>query len=560
MHDALIIFDVPKETDIKTISPFLTEDNTIRGNDFLVVMAPLNMVNRLKEQNDAPSEHRKTYEMCTIKDLEGKDEGRVQLEQIKYDPPNNELFMLHSENMSYVFLNDFTGQLVKKAQFRGPVVVSNTGRYIVHGLSIYSGAEWLLYGMLPKGNVTFSYDDNFFTVEMGEGLVRIYNAKTLQFTVHEDVNSVQFGRGIVLIDHLVVELVKGSLESYKNLIRGYKSESPGMKNENNTFDHEETLHGRNKTESDRYDNNSVEHDSDENTFMTSSESENLVKGKDESDTDSVLGNWLDSDTNVDVVPDQEDVQIPDYESVHFSPYGYDVVAIDSELNFDRAGKIITRRHPQSTIKIFWTRNRCYAHISKRIGEREKCFIESYSDFVTVNEIGSLKDVKFADQSFLVDDGRVQYYELRNKRFVVVNTVEGADCFDLFDHLYVLGCDEKVKFFDRKTLYMEHNLIAERIEFSRSGLFVGIVSANQVNMFDCNGCLIYKRIFSDIKEFKFLNFVRLDEQTKKEIKGNYEEVVKLLGDEKDLNVSCFKRNDMPVEERKKAWITFLEGLK
>lgn len=560
MQDALIIFGFPKDTDIKTISSFLTEDNTIWGNDFLIVMAPLNMVNKLKEQNAAPSQLRKTYEMCTIKDLECEDGNRVQLEQIKYDPLNNELFLLQSENMSYIFLNDFTGQLVKKAQFKGPITVSNTGKFIVHCSCIYSGSEWLFYGLLPKGNVVFSYDDRYLMVEMGEGLVRIYDTKTLQFTVHEDVTRALFGQGIAVLDQLVVELDKGSLESYKNLIHGYGPEGLAMRNSKKHVEKEKRVSKHDIAEQTECDGKNIGEDSDKNEIESSTESEPSGKNGNESESNSVLADWLDSDTSADIVSDQEDIQIAEYKNLYFSPFSHDTVAIDSELNFERAGKVISRRHPQSTIKIYWTKSRCYAHVIKRIGEREKNFIESYSDFVTVNETKNIKEVKFSDQSFLLDDGLVQYYELKNKVFVMVNTIEGVECFDLFDHLYVVGCDEKVKFYDRRTLYKEHDLIAEKVEFSKSGLFMSILSANQINMFDCNGCLIYKRIFSDIKEFQFLNFVRLDEQAKRDIKRNYGENVMLLGDDKDLNVSCFKKNEMPLEEKKKAWTMFLESLK
>lgn len=542
MQDALIIFDIPKSTNIKTISPFLTDENTIKGTDFLIVMAPQSILNKLKENNSKP-QFKQTFEMCTIKDLEGKVSEGKKLELVRYEAPNNELFFLQSENISYVFLSDFTGNLVKTAQFRGPITVSNTGKFIIHDSYIYSGSDWQVYGMVAKGNAIFSQDDKFLMIDLGNRIICVYETDTMQFFEHEDVSKVMFGKDVFLIDDFLVELEKGAASFYKNLINGFSPNSTADAESDNL---KKTEAGPNEKAFDDKDQRVAEPDS-------------AAPEESKTESDTLVEDWMDSDAAVEAEAENENFPIPEYEAIHFSPYGYDFVAINSQINFDRNGKITTRRHPQSTVKIYWTRERCYAHIVKRIAEREKNFIESYSDFVTVNEIAALKNVKFDDKSFLIDDGSVKYYELRNKTFVVINALGGADCFDLFGYFYVINSDDKLQFYNRKNLIKEHEMLEERIEISKGGLFVCVVSANQINMFDFDGNFIYKRIFNEIKECKFLNFVRLDERTKKEIKKDYEENLKLLGNEKDLNVRSFRKNELPLEEKKKAWLEFLRSL-
>lgn len=101
-----------------------------------------------------------------------------------------------------------------------------------------------------------------------------------------------------------------------------------------------------------------------------------------------------------------------------------------------------------------------------------------------------------------------YYELKGKTFVLVNRIKNVRCFDLYKDFYVVGLDEKILFYKKKELYNESEIMVEKVKFSKSGLFVCAIGMNKISMFDCNGNLIFYKIFNGIKDVQFLGYVEV----------------------------------------------------
>lgn len=275
MSNPLIIFNIPKTTPVKAISPFLTNENTIRGSDFLIVNAPIYITNKIKEE--------KCHEMMFLSDLENTSDSRILLKRIEYEKMNNEQFMVYSENTIQLFMNDFTGQLVIRAQFRGNVSISNTGVFIVHQNCMYSGNKWQLYAIIPSGKVSFSSDDMFMAISL-DGTVNVYETKTMGFKEYDGKNVV-FGDGIILIDDKIVELVGDSIRNYKELLADYNDD---MNNK---------------------DNNDV-----------SSEDVNVDDNNKNDSSDDLVTSWLDCDQDTESSPEKIYYTKIESHMINLSPY------------------------------------------------------------------------------------------------------------------------------------------------------------------------------------------------------------------------------------------------
>lgn len=553
MLKKLVIFDVPEDF----YHPLLNK--SIRGSDFIIVMVPQTHLKKLeatldfdmicvddmkKKEEDSSIRLRKCEphdfgfeEKLKKVSLAEKEQGNDQTredsnktsdkesENLKLPDDDrienlHEKFILFSDTSAQVLLNSFTSPQMLRL-FSGPITTSNKYKYIIYQNHIYAHYldEIFLWGQVEQGKFYFSNDDKYLVVRQQNATI-LYTLDTMKTQVLPPCDRVVFGKNIVVLDRMLFELEENTKDIYEYII--------------------------------------LENDS--------------------SNKKSVVDDWVDS--NEEEQEEQDVILLKEFTDIFFSPTEYNFIAIvDDKLTIfnyvkekNKIEPVITRSNISSDMikDIQFCHNRSFAVITKYINNRLKYFIESYSDFVTVTELAENMDLtfRFNEKSFLIGSGStVKYYELKNKLFVLMNTVENVNSslIDIYKDFYcTLNFNDELLIYKGKDLIKVQNQTFNNInsiKISPSGLFFAVYSQVQVSLYDCNGNFIWNKICGDLRGFTFFENSRIPDEKKNLIKSAFNKnktltLNTILGKKKDQNVSCFLKKVKTLEEKRMSWISFL----
>lgn len=570
MFKTLIIFDTPEDF----THPYLSR--AIKGSNFLVANLPEIQIKKLNstlqydmiclEDVDKPIEdclRLRSPEILDfkleekLKKIENKEKIELNNEENKMIDFLNEKFLITTESTTQILQNSFVSPQILKI-LQGSVHISNTGKFFIHQNLIYSHYldEVFLWGQIERGKPYFSHDDNFLVIKK-INITILYDLKNMNFKEFPVTDRIVFGKNILILDHILIELEENAKNFYTPII---------LKKE--------------------------------------------IKDSIDNKND-----WADS--NEEEIIEEEKIYLKKFEDIWFSPFSYEFVAVlddkltffrfhdqdsdeskneskneknnfplnkpeimknpfsrTNEKNIDNLEKNIQRMNISSEMikDIYFTPTRCYAIITKYVNNKLKYFIESYSDFVTVNELTDNLDLtfRFSKNSFIVGHGNsLSYYELKNNRFILMNTVKNvfSNIVDLFNDFYCcLSENDDLLFFKGKKLLSTYKNIFQNIisiKYSSSGLFISVYSSVQFSFFDSTGNFIWNKICGDLKTFTFLEIERINDKSKKRIKNVYEnnkeDFFNLLGDKKNQSVRTFKKEEETLDEKRKKWLMFLCAL-
>lgn len=593
MLKKLIIFNTPPDFS----HPLLTR--IIRGSGLLIATLPDNQITKLKASLD--------FDMICLEDIDKPLEDCLRLRKINeidwkfnhklrlidnskdasqiQDVSNHESnehinflhekFVINTESTSQIMMNSFISPQILKI-FQGNIMMSNKSKFIIHNNLIYTHYldEIFTWGQLEKGKYYFSNDDKYLVVRKSNCTI-LYFLDTMETKIYPTSNRIVFGKDILLLDHFLIELKENIKNIYKPIIEESKNqeslvddwvdsnEEENVKEENcllkqfddiwfsptkyefiTTIDDKLTLY--------RYEPS--ENTSDK--AYTNDTSENFYSDKPEPQESELLEQNINSH---DIAEKNEN---------------------ENKLIFKPAEAAIVRTNISSDMikEVSFVNNRCFAIIAKYINNRLKYFIESYCGYVTVTELTDNMDLtfRFSEESFLIGFGtKLEYYKLKNKRFVLVNTVEDvcSNLIDLKDDFYCcISLNDEILFYKNKELIRkqsqsDNNVTFNNInsiQFTTSGLFITIFNQIQLTLFDCNGNFIWNKIFGDLKAVNFFDEPKISETQKKKLKQLAyvdEEVFfdTFLGNKKNQNVHCFKKQEKTLEEKRKIWLKFLCAL-
>lgn len=535
MFKKLIIFDTPEDF----THPLLSR--TLKGNGFLIATVPDSTIKKIQSTLD--------FDMICMEDIDKPIDDCLRLRKnefpdFKFDekvekiksgeidskkePENedfidffHEKFIINTDTTAQVFLNSFTSPQILKI-FQGSMIMSNTSRFIIHQNFIYTHYldEVFLWGQIERGKYYFSNDDKFLVVRKTNSTI-LYDLETMETKTFPHSDRIVFGKDILVLDFTLIELKEGVKQFYEEIIE-----------------------------------------------------ENTIKA-------SVVDDWVDSNEEVEL--EEEKILLKQFQDIWFSPTEYEFIAVlNDKLTVFKCSKdekvakaVITRANISSEMikEIQYTPKRCYAIIAKYINNKLKYFIESYSDTVTVTELTENMDLtfRFCEDSFIVGSGNtIQYYEFKNRRVVLVNTIEKicSPLVDLYkDYYCCVGLEDEIYFYKGKELIKKETKTFNNINsinFSPTGLFIAVYSQVQISFYDCMGNFVWNKICGDLRGFTFFELEEIPAQEKKTIQNllkNNEDLVlnEFLGNKKNLNVKCFRKQEKTVEEKRKSWLRFLCAL-
>jgi AraC-like DNA-binding protein len=181
------------------------------------------------------------------------------------------------------------------------------------------------------------------------------------------------------------------------------------------------------------------------------------------------------------------------------------------------------------VDFFFSKTKCYAVIRKEIQKERSCFIETYgrNEMTMTPFKGEIVDVKVSDDFFVMSDtgGHVSFFKKDKFRYSLVKQIKKEDgvILSLSDDvccLYDSGTSN-IEFYDHaepRSVYTHQ--LCNRVEWSSSGLFVASMSAGPsssglVQLFNKNGKLLWKKVFSKLVCFSWRPFALLTEGEKED---------------------------------------------
>ncbi|EJW04899.1 hypothetical protein EDEG_00119 [Edhazardia aedis USNM 41457] len=201
------------------------------------------------------------------------------------------------------------------------------------------------------------------------------------------------------------------------------------------------------------------------------------------------------------------------------------------------------------IKFYNSSNRLYCFTMKVVAEREIYLIESFlDDQITVTQIDSkIVDAKFADTFFVIFNTK---NELKFFNFGVNSTFEIVGSYKK-KHKVLLSLKHKmcalydynsdsIEFYDKgKKLRIFSHPNCNKITWAKSGLYyitAGVQSSaggGLVQIFDCNGKFLCKRVFNKLENISWRPFVSLKKINKllyDKVKNNINAETECIKDE------------------------------
>ncbi|KAM0679841.1 hypothetical protein GINT2_002013 [Glugoides intestinalis] len=195
------------------------------------------------------------------------------------------------------------------------------------------------------------------------------------------------------------------------------------------------------------------------------------------------------------------------------------------------GEIIskTMNHVKS-FKFYFSGIRLFALLVKNPGGDDCYILESYSsDFISsIVFDNQILDIAVSDDFFVVQLStfELQFYSREKKLFKKINSVikDGpvklscqGGIFCIFDK-----SSGNVEFYDRDILrsVFSHPGCTD-IEWSKNGIYVATFSYSDsagclVQIFNCNGLLMFKKVYNSLKAFKWRNYPDVSDEVQKQI--------------------------------------------
>ncbi|KAH9411284.1 hypothetical protein HK407_06g11140 [Ordospora pajunii] len=179
------------------------------------------------------------------------------------------------------------------------------------------------------------------------------------------------------------------------------------------------------------------------------------------------------------------------------------------------------------IRFFFAKSRCFALMAKSIQKERIYFLESYGrDGITQTQLtGNIEQVAVSDGFFVVANSEnvIFFYSRTKFGFKLMKEVRKEDCviLALQDNICcVYDTDSgNIEFYDNsnlRTTYTHH--LCTEIVWSYSGLYVcscstGSCSSGLVQVFNRNGKLLWKKVFSGLILFAWRPFTWISEDEK-----------------------------------------------
>lgn len=230
------------------------------------------------------------------------------------------------------------------------------------------------------------------------------------------------------------------------------------------------------------------------------------------------------------------------ETRSFSQYDHNRIARFEDgpiqkVIYDNLGSATVKTHTYTTkIEFHFAETRLYALITKSIGKTEHFIIESYLN----GEITSLPlgfnpiAISVSDKTFVVQDEEytVSIYSKEKYTFRKLKTIKKRcpQLISIRSNVCILYDKDlsTIEFYDKGTLRSAFNQnTCTDISWSKSGLYVSAFSCSTssgglMQIFNINGQLMYKKIYSCLSKFSWRSFVDIDLETKIDILKNHED--------------------------------------
>lgn len=175
----------------------------------------------------------------------------------------------------------------------------------------------------------------------------------------------------------------------------------------------------------------------------------------------------------------------------------------------------------------FSESKLYALITKKIGNEHQYILESYSgEDITINRLESYPtSITVADSSFIVADtqNNLSFYRKERYNFTLVRTIkkEGGAVVSARNGMACVydSSSQAIEFYDRgvlRSVYSHHGCTS--ISWSESGLYVAAfacssASSSLVQIFNCNGKLIYRKTYNKLTAFQWRPFLKMTEEQK-----------------------------------------------
>ncbi|KAI5149712.1 hypothetical protein ENBRE01_1076 [Enteropsectra breve] len=184
----------------------------------------------------------------------------------------------------------------------------------------------------------------------------------------------------------------------------------------------------------------------------------------------------------------------------------------------------------SSVKFYFSANKLYALITKKINNEEQYIIECYynKDIYMVKLAHKPVEISVADNSFVVFDSRRQliFYQKDRYSFSEAKTIakDGPAKLALQNDILCVydSVNENVEFYDKmrlRAVYSQKD--CSEIVWSESGLYVAVVSySSEINgllqIFSCDGVLLHKKMYNLLKKFSWRKYLKMSAEKKRDV--------------------------------------------
>ena len=208
--------------------------------------------------------------------------------------------------------------------------------------------------------------------------------------------------------------------------------------------------------------------------------------------------------------------------------------VDEKLQkiiYDNGVEQTTKNHTNvKKVDFIFTENRLFTFLIKNPGNEDHYSMESMlNGEVTSNSFDSkiigwaMSDNYFAVQQ---ENCEMKFFLKEKRTFTLVNTVKKQEnaIFAIKNFMCCLfdSFSNSIEFYDRGELRTTFSHPGcTQIKWSESGLYVATFSysvstGSLVQIFNCDGTLMYKKVYNSLKEFNWRSFPEFSEEEKKKI--------------------------------------------
>ncbi|KAM0679120.1 hypothetical protein BDAP_000503 [Binucleata daphniae] len=242
--------------------------------------------------------------------------------------------------------------------------------------------------------------------------------------------------------------------------------------------------------------------------------------------------------------------------------------------FDNEKELIRKNYVNLIKADFYSsKTRLYAVIERKITDRSIYSIDSFTSNkrITTNQFESdVIDVKCTDNAFVAvdDDNLVHFYELKGNSFFLSRTIKKNHkvivSLNENGHICVLYDYDKdsIEFYDNGRIIKKYSHPGcTGIEWSCSNLYcvsmsVGLGTSGLLQFYDVNGRFLYKKMFNKLTQFKWRNYMKIEE-LEKIAEESYDLYAKEIENEdEDLKKMYEEHQKDNVEEQINNWIDFI----